>query len=170
MASWSAALRGDFRKHVGAIERAHKRAATTTVRRAGTVLKNAVRRDVKRAGLGAGIEKALQDRVFPARGVASDPAAEVFSKAIYKRPGGLVDLITVFKEGATIMARGLFLLIGKRSRNRTELRGKRLARAQVVKIIPRIAGIDAHPARIGATMPGNYAREFDRQLAREASR
>ncbi len=170
MASWSAALRGDFRKHVAAIERAHKRAATTTVRRAGTNLKNALRRDVKRAGLGAGVEKAVQDRVFPASGVAFSPAVEVFSKAIYKRPGGLVDLITVFKEGAVITARGLFLLIGKRVRGLAQLKGKRLARAQVVKILPRIAGIDAHPARIGANMPGNYAREFERQLAREASR
>lgn len=169
MAAFAASLTGSFRKQVEAIERAQKRAATTTMRRSTTTLKNAVRRELKRARL-AGVEKAVQDRVYPARGIASDPAGTVYSKAIYKRPGGLVDLLTVFREGAEIVARGVFLLIGKRKRGKVELRGKKLARAQRVQIVPRLTGLDAAYERAAATLQPNYEREFERQLSREASK
>lgn len=172
MAAFSAALVGNFRKQVEAIDRAHKRAATTTVRRSTTILKNAIRREVKRGGLGDGVANAVRDQVYPAKGLAANPAGSVYSKAIYKRPGGLVDLITVFREGAIIVATGLFLLIGKRKREgvKAELTGKRLAREKRVKLLPRLKGIDAAYERAAATLQPNYEREYTRQLAREASK
>lgn len=135
------------------------------MRRSTTTLKNAVRREVRRAGL-FGVENAVRDEVFPAKGVASDPKGRVTSKAIYKRPGGLVDLLTVFREGAVILAHGLFLLIGKRRRGAVELRGKKLARVKSVKILPRLSGIDAAHERVAATLPDNYARAYERELGK----
>lgn len=166
--SFTLAIRGDLRKHTAAIVKAQKRAATTTMRRSTTTLKNAVRREVTRGGLGQGIANAVRDEVFPVRGYAADPKGRVVSKANYKRPGGLVDLLTVFREGALIRATGEFLLIGARKIGKAAGVKAKLARAKIVKIVPRLKGIDAAHARVAAALPDNYARAYERELAKGA--
>jgi hypothetical protein len=169
VASFSLAIQGDLRKHVEAIAKAQKRAATTETRRSTTTLKNAVRRVViRQGGLGQGVANAVRDEVFPARGVSSDPKGRVVSKAIYKRPGGLIDLLTVFIEGAIITARGEFLLIGGRKIGKVAGGKARRALAKVVKILPRLKGIETEHARVSAALPDNYARAFERELAKGA--
>lgn len=106
--SWqlSAALRGDLRKALKDDEQAGAGAVTSAIRRATTMLKKAVRAQITGAGLGERLGNAARGEVFPVRGVSLSAKGRVISKAIYKRPGGLVDLYTVFEEGATISALG----------------------------------------------------------------
>lgn len=190
MPSWSSAIVGSFRQQVGAVERAHKRAATNVMRRSAVSLKNAIRKEVKGAGLGEGVANAVRDAVYPSRGIATDPASSVFSKAVYKRPGGLVDLLTVFREGAVIVAKtGEFLLIGGRKfknfrqqwatlTNAAQRRGgykllrgtKQIAFARQVKILPRLKGMDAAYQRVQATVQDKYAKEYEAQIAREGAK
>lgn len=187
--SWSLAVTGSFRKHAQAVELAHKRAATNVMRRSAVSLKGGIRKEVERAGLGTGVANAVREAVYPPRGVATDPASAVYSKAVYKRPGGLVDLLTVFREGAVVRpVTGEFLLIGARKlgqlfkagfRSAGEKRGflkaafgasKILARKREVRIIPRLKGMDAVYQRIQAQVPDKYAKEYEAQIARAGGR
>lgn len=166
MASWSAGITGDFRTNLAKIEQAHRQAATSATKRAGTTLKNAGRREVERGGLGKGIANSIRDQAFPPRGTSLDPAVIVYSKAVYKRPGGLVDLITVFREGATVVLALGLLLIGKRARagKLVELRGKRLAQAKTVTIPARLKSFDAAYERAARTIQPNYERDVQRRI------
>lgn len=109
-----AALKGDLAAWSQRATQAIASARTSVIRRRTAALKKNLRGDVERAQLGK-LGRAVQSRVIDretkanlARGGAGlDPEGAVFSKALVKgRPGGLVDLITVFDQGATITASG----------------------------------------------------------------
>lgn len=82
------------------------RAASATVVRSRTAaLKTALRKQVEGAGLGGKLAKAIRSQVITLQGAEGSIQGRVWSKALVKRPGGRADLITVFDEGATILAR-----------------------------------------------------------------
>lgn len=171
MGAWHASIAGNFRTNVAKIEAAHKRAARFAVRTGGTALKNGLRRDVIRAKLGQGIANAIRDKSYPPSGLSMDPAVVISSKAIYKRPGGLVDIITVFREGALIrplkgVKAGLFLAVGARKIASLLKGGFRLTRE--VFLAPRLKHIDENYARVNANLQPNYERAFERELAKVA--
>lgn len=80
------------------------RAVTVVIRRKTTTLKNALRRQVKRAGLGDKLPNAIRGDTIPRRGYALDIQGRIFSKAIVKgRQGGTVDLFDVFQRGVSLV-------------------------------------------------------------------
>lgn len=110
-------------------------------------LRDALREQVRAAGLGRGLEKAWREVVYPARRVRSfHPAALVFSNAPL--------LHEVFDTGATIVARrSPYLVIPTRAGERLGLGQVRSSRKGGV--IPgwatrRYADLDAFADRIGA--------------------
>lgn len=158
---------GDIRRQTEGVIDAGRKAHTTVIRRKTTVLKNALRRKVS-PRLGARMANTIRDRTFPPSGVSGNPKGQVYSSAIYKRAGGLVDLITVFRFGAVIHpVKGMFLLIGRRLSKASGLVG-RLARSKEVKILPRIDDLDAEYTRVTASIPEDIAKEFDRNLVKVA--
>ena len=100
------AIRGKLEQYTALVDKAAGLAVATIVRRFTTQLKNAIRREILSAGLGEKIANTIRSEAWPARGGSLGAHGRVWSKAIYKRPGGLIDLITVFEEGATIRASG----------------------------------------------------------------
>ena len=106
--SWQfdAAIRGKLKAEMAAEVKAGEGAVTAVIRRRTLKLKQDVRAQISSAGLGERLGNAMRDRFYPSRGASLSATGVVASRAIYKRPGGLVDLITVFQEGATINARG----------------------------------------------------------------
>lgn len=177
---------GDIRRQTEAIIKAGRQAKTTVVRRKTTTLKNALRRKVS-AKLGTRMGNTIRDKTFPATGTSTNPRGQVASSAIYKRAGGLADLITVFRFGAVIHPiKGLFLAVGWRKfsgrgvthsfRSSSEKRGffggltgtKQLAFVKSVKILPRIADLDAEYTRVTASLEADIVKEYDRQLAKVA--
>jgi hypothetical protein len=159
---------GDIRRQTEGIIKAGKQAKSTVIRRKTTVLKNALRRKVS-AKLGPRMGNTIRDRTFPPRGAASNPKGQVYSSAIYKRAGGLADLITVFRFGAVIHpVKGLFLFIGKRLAKGAKIGDSRIAKAKGVKILPRIADLDAEYERVTASIPDDIVKEYDRALVKVA--
>lgn len=157
---------GDITRQTERVIRAGKQAHTTVVRRKTTVLKNALRRKVS-ARLGERMGNTIRDQVFPATGIASNPKGQVFSKAIYKRVGGLADLITVFRFGAVIHPiKGMFLFVGKRLAKGAKIGDSRVALAKSVTLVPRIADLDAEYTRIAASLGADIVNEYDRQVAK----
>ena len=162
---------GDITRQTEAVVRAGKSAHTTVIRRKTTTLKNADRRKVT-ARLGAKMGNTIRSEVFPATGIAANPKGRVFSSAIYKRAGGLADLITVFRLGAVIHpVKGLFLAVGRRvagvrSSTKADLKGRRFAKVKQVTIVPRIADLDAEYARVTASLEADIVNEYDRQVAK----
>lgn len=106
MRDFRLAIRGDLAKAFELEAKAGAQAATTVIRRRTTRLKTSIRRQIASVGLGERLGKTIRDAVYPNRGASLSAKGIIRSSAIYKRPGGLVDLITVFEEGATINARG----------------------------------------------------------------
>ena len=70
-------------------------------RNTGTLVKNAFRRQVKRAGLGK-LELAVRMEAKPAKGPSLDPRVRIFSKALAKRKSGIVDILEAFDSGVTL--------------------------------------------------------------------
>lgn len=95
---------------------AHRRAVTGAVRSATARMKRQGRKQIITAfrAHGTTIPNALRSKVvgdagqdITRRGLADDPTGSVFSRAVYKdRPGGPVDLLQVFEEGATVTVQG----------------------------------------------------------------
>lgn len=106
--SWqfSAAVRGNLAEALKADEKAAAGAVTSVMRKRAAQLKGLVRQQISGAGLGQRLGNSARDQVFPIHGESINAKGRVVSKAIYKRPGGLVDLFTVFDEGAVIHALG----------------------------------------------------------------
>ena len=69
-----------------------EKAITVSIKKAGTYLRNELRRQVRSARLGKGLEKAWQVNVYPNRGRSMSASALVFSKS--------VRLHNVFEDGA----------------------------------------------------------------------
>jgi len=101
----SLALRGNLQAFLDAEVKAGRSAVTTIIRRRTTNLKNNLRRQIVRAGLGIRLGKTIQGNTFPKRGSSLNAAGLVYSKALYKRPGGVVDLITVFNQENLLFAK-----------------------------------------------------------------
>ena len=95
-------IRGDLRRYAAGVEKAGPAAFANVIRRRGRALLTALRREIVAAGLGERLANAVRLQVWPERGGSLSAKARVFSKAIYKRPGGFADLLTVFDEGAAI--------------------------------------------------------------------
>lgn len=104
LAEFSLAVRGRLRDTLEAERRAGADAITQVVRRRTNRLKNALRRQADRAGLGDRFGKTIRGDVYPPRGSSLSAAGRVHSKAILKRAGGLVDLWQVFATGGTFRA------------------------------------------------------------------
>ena len=108
--SWEVqmAWRGELEKFRTAELKAGQQAVTTIIRRRITALKTNLRSQVKKA-LGSKdstrLQNTIRDQTYPKRGSSLNAAGLVWSKALYKRPGGLVDIITVLDEGTTIEAK-----------------------------------------------------------------
>jgi hypothetical protein len=100
------AIRGDLDKLMRLERRAVQGALTTVVRRVTANLKNAIRRQMIAGGLGERLGNTVRGVSYPRTGDAHDPRGVVYSKAIYGRTGGQIDLLTVFDEGAHITAEG----------------------------------------------------------------
>src|SRR5688572_23582337 len=150
---------GDIRRQTEGIIKAGRQARTTVIRRKTTVLKNALRRKVS-AKLGSRMGNTIRDRTFPSSGLASNPKGQVYSSAIYKRAGGLADLISVFRFGAVIHPiKGLFLLVGKRLAKGAKIGDSRIAKVKGVKLLPRIADLDAEYERVTASIPSDIVNE-----------
>lgn len=96
------AFRGELKKFMEMEERAAARAVTTSMRRASTGLKNEMRRQTIRAGLGERLARTWRSNVYPRSGISLGAASEVRSVAATKKygPYGFV-----FEEGATIQAK-----------------------------------------------------------------
>lgn len=71
------------------------KAITAGIKQAARLTQNAYRRQVRKAGLGEGLEKAWQLKLYPARGASMKAAALVFSKS--KRLHGAFDKNAVVK-------------------------------------------------------------------------
>src|SRR5262245_30156687 len=87
-------------------EEALARAQTLAIQRGVATATRAGRTQIERA-LGPRIAKAFRSFTVPRRGQFQiNPRGGVFSKAIVKRPGGIVDLFTAFDRGAVVTVRG----------------------------------------------------------------
>ena len=103
----SLALKGDLERWAKQETRAAEIAVTSVVKSRTRLVRNAVRRQIRRAGFerrafGASLESTIKGKVYPERGRSINAAGRVESKAVYRRRGGDVDLVTVFSEGATV--------------------------------------------------------------------
>lgn len=161
---------GDIRRQTEGIIKAGKQARTTEVRRTTTLIKNAEQKIVAR-GLGSKAEKAVQSIVFPATGTSMDAAGSVFSKFNLKHTGGVADILTVFRLGATIVGHFLFVgrrISGQRSKQLGELKGRRIAKATTVTIQPRLQDMDSTYQRLVARLPDATKATYERLLERLA--
>lgn len=93
----------DLQKAMEAERRVAQKAITTGVRQTTNGLKTALRRQVRQSGLGKNLANAIRSKVKRKNGIAD---GMIYSKARGKRPGGRVDLITVFDQGAVIKTNG----------------------------------------------------------------
>lgn len=107
------AIRGDLRQILAQRLRGAERAVTGGVRSTTFGLRRELCRQIKRAfrsasvALSGGrIEKTVGARVTPARGFSLEPEGLVYSRALYRRPSGQIDLLEVFDRGAEIKAAG----------------------------------------------------------------
>lgn len=100
------AAKGNLVKYLDSLPNVYARSTTAVLRRKGTALKKKLRQDVQSAGLGTRLGNAIRSEVFPRRGVSMEARGRVFSKALVKRDGALVDLINVFNTGTVIRAKG----------------------------------------------------------------
>lgn len=150
------ALRGDLQKFMNADVNAGQLAVSSVIRTRTTALKNAIRKQIKHSGLkertGPGrLQKTVQSIVYPEKGRSFDSAGIVYSKAVYKRPGGLVDLLAVFDSGAVINTnRGRLLAIPVDPRVQGPgVRGDPFSRSPSGKGIFILGGFQFKPSRGG---------------------
>lgn len=98
---FTAALQGQLTGFLKKEKQAGARAWTQAIRATADDAKARWRAALRRHGLG-GFEKAVQVRVYPTKGVSLRAAAEVYSKAVYKRAGGAFDFLDMVETGATV--------------------------------------------------------------------
>jgi len=101
----SLALRGNLQAFLDAEVKGGKSAVTTVIRRRTNALRNNMRKQIADAGLGNRLGKTVKSLTYPERGASLNAAGIVFSKATYKRPRGIVDLITVFDQENLLSAK-----------------------------------------------------------------
>jgi hypothetical protein len=99
-------MRGNSAAFAKAQAEALPKAHTAVIRRRTFQLRNTLRRQLARAGLGGRLEKAIRATITPANTFSVKTIGEVASKALIKRYGNTYDLVRVFEKGATITGRG----------------------------------------------------------------
>jgi len=148
------AITGDLRRQLDAEADAGRRAVTSVVRRKTNQLKNSIRRQIRRAGLGARLEKTVRGDAYPVRNHSFNARGLVYSKAYVKTGrSGRIDIITTFDEGATVRPRrGRFLALPTENAPRGA-RGRALSPSESrlnFILVPasdrRHAGLLLHPA------------------------
>jgi hypothetical protein len=154
---FSLAIKGELDKELRADAQAFARARSTVFRRKGTIFQNRLRRQIQQATGSTQLGNAVRKSVRPPRGASPDIVVRVYSNALYKRPGGLVDLITVLDTGATISG-GKSMLIGGRLAQKG---GKRFARARSVTI-KKVLDVDGLYQQTMADIDIQVLREWDR--------
>ena len=97
MSLFKITVQGNLTKFLAAERKAAERAVTTAMRRASTNLKNEMRRQVKKAGMGERLANTWRGDVYPNRGTSLSAAAVVYSKASYMK---------AFENGEIIRAGG----------------------------------------------------------------
>ncbi len=103
------ALAGKLRKVGPQVERVWRDSCAAVFTRRITQLKNAIRKEIVASGLGERLAKTVRSRLFKTS--AGELGGAVFSNALLKRPGGVVDLLTAFQRQITITGSGKFLAI-----------------------------------------------------------
>lgn len=159
------ALRGELDRELRADARDFARARSTVYRRKGTIFQNRLRRQILTATGSTQLGNAVRKTVVPARGANPDITVTVFSSAIYSRPGGRVDLITILDEGATVHARDVPLLVGGRLAGKG---GTRFARAQRVTI-PKQLDVEGLYQATAADIDTQVLTEWDRLAERRGA-
>ncbi|MEO1187553.1 MAG: DUF6441 family protein, partial [Pseudomonadota bacterium] len=91
------AMTGQLSEWREGVRVAYMTAARDALKHVGATGKAKLRADLRNAGLG-GLEKSWQDEIHPRRGLAWEPAIEVYSKAPV--------IVKAFDEGATIRPTG----------------------------------------------------------------
>lgn len=159
------AVKGNLDRYLAELARAVPETRRKVIASVTRRTEKTAERQIERAGLGK-LSRAVGSIVRQRRD--GDVVGKVFSKAVLKhgtRPGGEVDVITVFEEGAVITARdaaGLFTRrtaavsglrrLGPRVRIRRRLRLRRLF------------------ARNAAGLDERIAKELERRAQRAATR
>jgi len=101
----SLALQGNLQKFLDGEVKAGRKAVFGVINRRKNNLKNNLRRQVVKnfnkgkKGGGQRLANTIRDWINPEKEFAKEITAYVFSKALYKRPGGVVDLITLYDTG-----------------------------------------------------------------------
>lgn len=108
------ALRGRLNEYFKAEQAAVQKGIRGALRATAFAVRRDIRRQMKSAGLGKGrLQKALNVKSLPASS-NGDQAVRLRSYAVYPqktyRPGGKVDLISLFSQGATIRAANMRFL------------------------------------------------------------
>ena len=173
----------------GQIAKAEIAAAGTALagefRNTGTLVKNAFRRQVRRAGLGK-LENAVRMAATPAKGPALNPSVRIFSKATAKRRSGIVDILGAFDEGVTLPGGWYAIATDRAGRDG---RGRATPRTfgsflKLVPLGPRLAALVPRQERRPPytvffwLIPGpvtlrkrtDFARDFERLMAGLADR
>ena len=141
---------------------AGKRAVTGTFRGKTDEIKQAMRQQIRAAGLGRGqgrdLAKALRGQTYPQRADSLNAKGVVFSVSRYKRrAGGPIDLVTVFEEGASIRpVAGRFLAIPTPAAGQAQGPGRGGPRKAMpsdfpegtLDYVPQSRGADPSPARL----------------------
>lgn len=109
--SVQAFIEGNLGELLRAEAKALEKGCDRALRRASGGIRGQIRRNIARAGFaGGGKQLARTVRVSSIRGEGVERNLVVYSKAVYPvapmRPGGAIDLVQLFAQGATIRAAG----------------------------------------------------------------
>jgi hypothetical protein len=162
-----------LRAQAAAVEKGGGRA----LRRVTGGIRGQIRRDIGRAsfaGGGKGLARAVRSRV---RGKGADVEGIVYSKATYKasarRPGGPVDLVQLFGQGATIRAAsGGWLAIPTENawvKSGRGPRGQRMTPAEMIAAGAKLAFLPAGGGRMVAVIRHLGASFVTHVLVRQVS-
>jgi len=132
------AARGDLAAVLRAKAEAVPRATTAEVRSTARLVQRDVQREVfrKLRVKKPSFRNVVAVRMFPRKGFGDDPRAVVFSRAHLKRPGGPVDLLTVFQDGVQIAGNLIFPYPGvDRKTLEAAIRSKKLFRKKGTNLV-----------------------------------
>ena len=195
---YTLAITGDLDGYVRLQEEAQKRADTRAIQGAVSTGKAQVRRLIISAGLGQKIANAFRGVSDPRPGKPPqhNPRGVLYSKAIVKRAGGLVDLIEAFRVGVIIRgklyvpAKGVprdprkygrttYIVWLKRGRGRPAASGDTLGYVfdsdsrkllytirSAVRVKKRLGRIDGIFDRLDASLEDRRLRALDAELTR----
>ena len=161
---FKAAVRGDLKAWVAKEQRAGAGAVTTVVRRRVTAAKRNLRAQV-RGKVDPNLQNSVRATTDPKKGQSFKIIGKVYSSAIYKkRKGGIVDLITVFDEGAVIRAApGEYLFAFRRAPRG----GRKVGPHKVQTVtIPKLLDVAAVDKRMRDGFDDAVAAEWERRASK----